>query len=86
MILYLDAAQPETVLFRRFKRRAANLNSPYIQCVLKGFAMGGTILVVDDDEKLNRLLKRFLKDYGYTVHSATEADEGLKKARTVLPV
>jgi DNA-binding response OmpR family regulator len=48
--------------------------------------MGGTILVVDDDEKLNRLLKRFLKDYGYTVHSATDADEGLKKARTVLPV
>jgi DNA-binding response OmpR family regulator len=47
--------------------------------------MSGTILVVDDDEKLNRLLKRFLKDYGYTVHSATDADEGLKKIRTVLP-
>ena len=47
--------------------------------------MAWTILVVDDDEKLNQLLKRFLKDYGYEVFSAVDADEGLKKARTVLP-
>jgi DNA-binding response OmpR family regulator len=47
--------------------------------------MSGTILVIDDDEKLNRLLKQFLKEYGYTVYAAVEADEGLKKARTVLP-
>jgi DNA-binding response OmpR family regulator len=47
--------------------------------------MAGTILVVDDDEKLNQLLKRFLKDYGYAVYSAVDADEGLKKVRTVLP-
>jgi DNA-binding response OmpR family regulator len=48
-------------------------------------AMGWTILVVDDDEKLNQLLKRFLKDYGYQVYSAVDAEEGLKKARSVLP-
>ncbi len=47
--------------------------------------MAWTILVVDDDEKLNQLLKRFLKDYGYEVFSAVDADEGLKKVRTVLP-
>jgi len=47
--------------------------------------MAETILVIDDDEKLNRLLKRFLKDYGYAVYAAADADEGLKKVRTVLP-
>jgi DNA-binding response OmpR family regulator len=47
--------------------------------------MSWTILVIDDDEKLNRLLKRFLKDYAFDVYSAVDADEGLKKMRTVLP-
>ena len=47
--------------------------------------MASTILVVDDDEKLNQLLKRFLKDYGFDVYSAIDADEGLKKVRTVAP-
>ncbi len=44
-----------------------------------------SILVIDDDEKLNRLLKRFLKDYGYAVFSAVDADDGFKKIRTVGP-
>jgi DNA-binding response OmpR family regulator len=47
--------------------------------------MASTILVIDDDDKLNRLLKRFLKDYGFEIFSALDADEGLKKVRTVLP-
>lgn len=47
--------------------------------------MPGTILVIDDDEKLNRLLKRFLREYGFDVFSAVNAKEGLKKNRTVLP-
>jgi DNA-binding response OmpR family regulator len=47
--------------------------------------MPGTILVIDDDEKLNRLLKRFLKDYGYAVFAAVDADDGFKKIRTVMP-
>ncbi len=47
--------------------------------------MPRTVLIIDDDEKLNRLLKRFLKDYGFTVYSATDADAGLKKVRTVAP-
>jgi DNA-binding response OmpR family regulator len=47
--------------------------------------MPRTILVVDDDEKLNRLLKRYLKDFGYDIYSAVDAADGLKKIRTVLP-
>ncbi len=47
--------------------------------------MSLTILVVDDDEKLNRLLKRFLKDFGYEIYSAVDAADGLKKVRTVMP-
>jgi DNA-binding response OmpR family regulator len=47
--------------------------------------MAPTLLVIDDDEKLNRLLKRFLKEYGYEVYAAVDAAEGLKKIRTVLP-
>jgi DNA-binding response OmpR family regulator len=47
--------------------------------------MSWTILVIDDDEKLSLLLKRFLGDYGYSVYTAVEAHEGLKKIRTVSP-
>jgi DNA-binding response OmpR family regulator len=47
--------------------------------------MPSTILVIDDDEKLNKLLKRFLGDFGYTVYTAADAQEGLKKIRTADP-
>ena len=47
--------------------------------------MAQTILVIDDDEKLNQLLKRFLSDFDYTVFTATDAPEGLKKIRTTSP-
>ena len=47
--------------------------------------MSRTILVIDDDEKLNQLLKRFLGDFEYTVFTATDAGEGLKKIRTTSP-
>lgn len=47
--------------------------------------MSTSILVIDDDDKLNCLLKRLLREYGFAVFSAADADEGLKKARTVLP-
>ena len=47
--------------------------------------MPRTILVIDDDEKLNSLLKRFLSDFGYTVNTATDAEQGLKKCRTTAP-
>jgi DNA-binding response OmpR family regulator len=47
--------------------------------------MSWTLLVIDDDEKLNRLLKRFLGDFDFTVFTATDAREGLKKINTVAP-
>jgi DNA-binding response OmpR family regulator len=47
--------------------------------------MSWTLLVIDDDEKLNRLLKRFLGDFDFTVFTATDAHEGLRKINTVAP-
>ena len=47
--------------------------------------MPWTILVIDDDEKLNRLLKRFLGEFDYIVYTAIDAQEGLKKIRATAP-
>ena len=40
--------------------------------------MDPTILIIDDDAKLNRLLKSFLKDFGFDVISAVDPVLGLK--------
>ncbi len=40
--------------------------------------MKQTILIIDDDEKLNRLLKKFLGDFGMTVLSAATPSAGFK--------
>ena len=40
--------------------------------------MNATILIIDDDTKLNRLLIDFLKDFGFKAVSATRPGEGLK--------
>lgn len=39
------------------------------------------ILIIDDDERLNRLLERFLRDFGLAVRSASHPEEGLKQLR-----
>jgi DNA-binding response OmpR family regulator len=44
-----------------------------------------TILIIDDDAKLNQLLKDFLKDFGYAVITATRPTRGLKKLQQVSP-
>jgi DNA-binding response OmpR family regulator len=44
-----------------------------------------TILIIDDDERLNRLLKRFLADYGLAAIAATHPEEGLKLLRRKSP-
>ena len=41
--------------------------------------MNATILIIDDDEKLNRLLSQFLTEFGYNVITAIHPDSGLKK-------
>ena len=47
--------------------------------------MSWTLLVIDDDEKLNKLLKRFLGDFDFRVFTAVNPEEGLKKIRTTDP-
>lgn len=44
-----------------------------------------TILIIDDDPKLNRLLTQFLTPYGYRVLSAVTPSEGFKKLRKDKP-
>jgi DNA-binding response OmpR family regulator len=43
------------------------------------------ILVIDDDEKLNDLLKSYLSDFGYKVLSATHPEKGLQLIHTQNP-
>ena len=43
------------------------------------------ILVIDDDEKLNSLLKEYLSKFGFEVFSATHPKEGLKIFRQMVP-
>ncbi|MGD8992826.1 MAG: response regulator transcription factor [Desulfobacterales bacterium] len=47
--------------------------------------MNPTILIIDDDSRLNQLLKDFLKDFGYTVITATHPARGLKKLKQAVP-
>ncbi|MGD2097096.1 MAG: response regulator transcription factor [Desulfobacterales bacterium] len=47
--------------------------------------MEPTILIIDDDAKLNQLLKDFLKDFGYAVITAAHPARGLKKLKQASP-
>jgi len=47
--------------------------------------MNPTVLVIDDDEKLNLLLKEFLKDFGFRTITATHPEKGLKKIKQQAP-
>jgi DNA-binding response OmpR family regulator len=47
--------------------------------------MKKTILVIDDDKKLNQLLKDFLGDFGFHTFTATHPAEGLTKLRQKSP-
>ncbi len=48
-------------------------------------AVRPTILIIDDDERLNRLLKRFLADFGFATLTATHPAEGLRLLRGKAP-
>jgi DNA-binding response OmpR family regulator len=48
-------------------------------------AVKPTILIIDDDERLNRLLKRFLADFGFATVTATHPAEGLKLLQSKSP-
>ncbi len=47
--------------------------------------MKKTILIIDDDEKLNRLLKDYLGNQGYIVLTAIHPVDGLKKLKSQPP-
>ena len=47
--------------------------------------MNPTILIIDDDEKLNQLLKGFLSDFGFNTLTAVHPEEGLKKLKRKSP-
>jgi DNA-binding response OmpR family regulator len=47
--------------------------------------MNPTILIIDDDAKLNQLLKDFLKDFGLGVVTATHPTKGLKILKQASP-
>ena len=47
--------------------------------------MESTILIIDDDEKLNRLLTDFLAEFGFKTLTATHPQEGLKKLNQKSP-
>jgi DNA-binding response OmpR family regulator len=47
--------------------------------------MKPTLLIIDDDEKLNQLLKSFLGDFGFSVLTATYPSQGLKMLKQHSP-
>ena len=47
--------------------------------------MSTTILIIDDDEKLNKLLTEFLGDFGFKTLSAIHPEDGLKKLKHKSP-
>ncbi|MDM8523206.1 response regulator transcription factor [Desulfococcaceae bacterium HSG8] len=47
--------------------------------------MKTTILIIDDDSRLNQLLNSFLGDFGFNVLTAVHPKEGLKKIKTASP-
>jgi len=47
--------------------------------------MKQTILIIDDDKKLNQLLKSFLSEFDFQAVTATDPEEGLRKLRQRTP-
>ena len=47
--------------------------------------MKSTILIIDDDEKLNRLLTDFLSEFGFKTLTAIHPEDGLKKLKRKSP-
>ena len=41
--------------------------------------MNPVVLIIDDDEKLNHLLRNYLKDFGFEIITSTRPREGLKQ-------
>ncbi|MBA3725331.1 MAG: response regulator, partial [Armatimonadetes bacterium] len=48
--------------------------------------IGRSVLVIDDDSTQRDLMRRFLVSVGFSVATASDGDEGLRLARSLLPV
>jgi PAS domain S-box-containing protein len=53
--------------------------------VLADVAMGGVVLVIDDDEYTRQLIELYLSKIGYQVALASNGTDGLKKAKQLRP-
>ena len=47
--------------------------------------MSTTVLIIDDDHKLNELLRDYLSQFGMTVLTAEHPDQGLTLLRQKIP-
>ncbi|MFH1982921.1 MAG: response regulator transcription factor [Pseudomonadota bacterium] len=47
--------------------------------------MSDSLFIIDDDTKLNRLLERYLGDFGYRVRAATDPEAGLAQIASRAP-
>jgi len=47
--------------------------------------MKATILIIDDDSKLNRMLQEYLGDFGFDILTATHPEKGLDKVKRGSP-
>jgi len=52
---------------------------------LRAVGAGDTVLVVDDDETVRELMRRFLEREGYRVATASDGEEALRLARELRP-
>ena len=59
------------------RARAASMTSPN--------ARKNKVLVIDDDERLNALLTRYMDRFGFAVHSATDPRTGLRLLKSDPP-
>jgi DNA-binding response OmpR family regulator len=53
--------------------------------VTTGPSASTRVLVIDDDERLNKLLTEYLTRFGFSVHTATHPDAGLRALKTDPP-
>ncbi len=51
----------------------------------ESWSIGGTALVVDDDEDIRELVRTLLRDLGFQVHTASDASEGFEAALRLCP-
>ena len=61
------------------------MNNPTEKSLITDDFVETTILIIDDDNRLNQLLNDFLGDFGFNVLTATHPKEGLKKIKISSP-